>query len=104
ALGVSARRDRTGATRGPAARDPRGPPPPEPARGDPAAPGLPGASPSRHLLHLEFRKLERVFPLGGDDATVLVVPRETPALRFEELQAPLVDQVLPAFVPVRLKA
>src|SRR5438309_1220275 len=100
----SSRRDRNGRARGPATRDPRGLRPPEPARGDPAAPGLPGASPSRHLLHLEFRKLERVFPLGRDDATVLVVPREAPNLRFDELQAPLVAQVLPVFLQVRLEA
>src|SRR5439155_19307172 len=100
----SSRRDHNGRQRGPATRDPRGPRPLEPARGDPAAPGLPGASPWRHLLHLEFRDLERVFPLGRDDATVLVVPRQTPDLRFDELQASLVAQVLPVFLQMRLEA
>src|SRR2546421_11322867 len=100
----SCRRDRNGRTRGPATRGPRESRPPGPARGGPAAPGLPGASPSRHLLHLEFPKLEGVVPSGWDDAAVLVVPREPPNLRFDELQAPLVAQVLPVVLQVGLQA
>src|SRR2546426_6748918 len=98
------RQDRNGRTRGVATRGPRDPRPPERARGDPRAPGLPGASPWRHLLHLEFRKLERVVPFDRNDASVLVVPRETPDLRFDELQAPLVAQVLSVFFQMRLEA
>src|SRR3977135_853667 len=100
----SCRRDRNGRTRGPATRGPRDSRPPGPARGDPAAPGLPGASPSRHLFHLEFRKLEGVVPSGRNDAAVLVVPRETPNLRFDELKAALVAQVLPVVLQMGLEA
>src|SRR5205823_6818296 len=94
---------RSGRRRGPGTHRRRVPPLCERDRGGPAAPGLPGASPSGHLLHLELRILGGVLPALGKDAVFLVVPRKPADLRFDQLEAPLVAEILPMLLQVSLQ-
>src|SRR5438445_13690869 len=47
-----------------------------------------------HLLHSRLCELQRIFPLGREDASLLVVPRQPTDARFDQLQATPVAQVL----------
>src|SRR5688572_731711 len=100
---MSCRPDRSGRTRGPATPRRRGRRPSERGPKGPAAPGLPGALPSGHLLYLELREFEGVVPALREDAAVFVVPREPADLRLDQLQAPLVAEVLAVLFQVRLE-
>src|SRR5207245_10844073 len=57
-----------------------------------------------HLLHLRLRELQRIFPLGREDASLLVVPRQPTDARFLQLQATPAAQVLRVVLEVRLQA
>src|SRR5207247_4981768 len=57
-----------------------------------------------HLLLLEFRNSRRVVPVRGQDPVFLVVPRKAANLRLDQLQAPLVAQVRPMLLEMRLEA
>src|SRR5207244_1520965 len=56
-----------------------------------------------HLLHLRLRELQRIFPLGREDASLLVVPRQPTDARFDQLQATPVAQVLRVVLEMRLQ-
>src|SRR5437879_13229897 len=57
-----------------------------------------------HLLHLRLRELQRIFPLGREDASLLVVPRLPTDARFDQLQATPVAQVLRVVIGVLMQA
>src|SRR5713226_2225602 len=57
-----------------------------------------------HLLHLQLRELQGIFPVRRQDAARLVVPGQTADARLDELQAASVTQVLPMILEMGLKA
>src|ERR1700704_2693904 len=101
---MSSRPDRSGKTRAHARHRRRASRPPAPARAARAAPGPPGASPSGHLLDLKLRHLEGVIPVRRQDPALLVVPREAPDLRLDELQASFLAQILGMVLEMDLEA